>query len=165
MSSPKVKLVSSDNEEFEVEWEVFRMFGLFAPQDDPKDCPSGPFPLPNIPSSILRMVLEYCEHHKHDPPIPEEPSNVDERQAPMNDWDKTFITSVSQETLFDIILAANYLSIKPLLNLGTRQVGNMIQGKTPGEIRTMFKIVNDFTPEEREQLQRESEQAHDRSQT
>ncbi|KAG8739925.1 hypothetical protein FRC10_004986 [Ceratobasidium sp. 414] len=126
MSFPIVKLASSDNEEFEVGWEVFRMFGLFAPQD------------------------EYCEHHKHDPPSPEENSNTYRRPAPMSDWDKTFITNFDRKTLFDIILAANYLSIKSLLNLGTRQVGNMIKGRTPAQIRELFNVVNDFTPEENE---------------
>jgi hypothetical protein len=67
--------------------------------------------------------------------------------------------------LFDIILAANYLDIKPLLSvlfeynplpllmllssdLGCKAVAGMVKGKTPGEIRKLFNVVNDFTPEE-----------------
>jgi len=69
--------------------------------------------------------------------------------------------------LFEIILAANYLDIKPLLfvasctirdmldlltplgsDVGCKTVANMIKGKTPTEIRKLFNIVDNFTPEE-----------------
>lgn len=37
--------------------------------------------------------------------------------------------------LFDIILVANYLDIKHLLDIGCKTVTNMIKGKTAEEIR------------------------------
>ena len=33
-------------------------------------------------------------------------------------------------------------------DVGLKAVANMIKGKTPEEIRKLFNIVNDFTPEE-----------------
>jgi S-phase kinase-associated protein 1 len=53
---------------------------------------------------------------------------------------------VDQEMLFEILLAANYMDIKALLDLGCKTVANMIKGKTPEEIRRTFNITNDFTP-------------------
>ena len=46
------------------------------------------------------------------------------------------------------ILAANYMDIKPLLDLACAQVATQIKGKSPEEIREQFNIVNDFTSEE-----------------
>ncbi|CAE6518414.1 unnamed protein product [Rhizoctonia solani] len=56
--------------------------------------------------------------------------------------------------LFDIIQAVNYLDIKPLLDLGTKAVSDSIKGKTPEEIRKIFSIASDFTPEEEAQIKR-----------
>lgn len=55
---------------------------------------------------------------------------------------------VDQEVLFELILAANYMDLKPLLDLCCAKVASMIKGKTPEAIRKTFNIVNDFTPEE-----------------
>ncbi|OXU21391.1 hypothetical protein TSAR_014799 [Trichomalopsis sarcophagae] len=53
---------------------------------------------------------------------------------------------VDQGTLFELILAANYLDIKGLLDVTCKTVANMIKGKTPEEI-----------PSEEEQVRKENE--------
>jgi len=60
-----------------------------------------------------------------------------------------------------LLQAANYLDIKPLLDVGCKTVANMIKGKSPEEIRKTFNIQNDFTPEEEEQIRRENEWAEE----
>ena len=72
-----------------------------------------------------------------------------------NVWDKDFV-KVDDETLFNLILAANYLDIKALLDLTCKTVADEIKGKTPEEIRIRFNIKNDFTPEEEEEVKREN---------
>jgi len=69
---------------------------------------------------------------------------------------------VEQDFLFEIILAANYMDVKGLLDLGCQTVANMIKGRSPEEIRRTFNIQNDFTPEEEVQIRRENEWAEDR---
>ena len=69
-------------------------------------------------ATSARQVLEYCEHHRGEPlPAADAEQNQDEtrkRTTDISEWDQKFIT-VDQEMLFEIILAANYLDIKPLL--------------------------------------------------
>ena len=63
------------------------------------------------------QVLEYCDHHQTEPlPTGDEPSADESRKrtTDIGEWDQKFI-SVDPEMLFEIILAANYLDIKPLL--------------------------------------------------
>ena len=55
---------------------------------------------------------------------------------------------VDQEVLFELILAANYMDVKALLDLCCAKVASMMKGKTAEQIRKTFNIVNDFTPEE-----------------
>ena len=78
--------------------------------------------------------------------LPEDEKNI---------WDKDFV-KVDDETLFNLILAANYLDIKSLLDLTCKTVADEIKGKTPEEIRIRFNIKNDFTPEEEEEVKREN---------
>ncbi|EDO18650.1 hypothetical protein Kpol_1055p6 [Vanderwaltozyma polyspora DSM 70294] len=117
-------------------------------------------PVPNIRSSVLQKVIEWAEHHK-DSNFPDEEDDDSRKSAPVDSWDREFL-KVDQEMLYEIILAANYLNIKPLLDAGCKVVAEMIRGRSPEEIRRTFNIVNDFTPEEEAAIRRENEWAEDR---
>jgi S-phase kinase-associated protein 1 len=65
-----------------------------------------------------------------------------------DEWDVTFINSVDLDTTFDIINAANYMDIKPLLDLSCAKIASLMKGKTAEEIRQMFNIECDLTEEE-----------------
>ncbi|KAG8954698.1 hypothetical protein FRC04_011131 [Tulasnella sp. 424] len=164
-TTPQVTLESSDGEKFKVDKEVAERSVLIKNMIEDVGESDNPIPLPNVNASVLRKVLEYCEHHRGDPlPAADaDPSNDDNRKraTEISDWDQKFI-QVDQEMLFEIILAANYMDIKPLLDVGCKTVANMIKGKTPEEIRKLFNIVNDFTPEEEAQIKKENEWAEDR---
>ncbi|EHL00027.1 Skp1 dimerization [Glarea lozoyensis ATCC 20868] len=119
-------------------------------------------PIPNVNESVLKKVIEWCEHHKNDPQTAaDDDSDSRKKTTDIEEWDQKFM-QVDQEMLFEIILASNYLDIKPLLDVGCKTVANMIKGKSPEEIRKTFNITNDFTPEEEEQIRRENEWAEDR---
>lgn len=65
------------------------------------------------------QVLEYCEHHRGERLATTDSESQDEtrkRTTDIGEWDQKFI-AVDQELLFEIILAANYLDIKPLLSV------------------------------------------------
>lgn len=119
-----------------------------------------PIPLPNVSSTVLEKVLAYCTYH-HEHPTPQSEEKKDDKiSEDILPWDKDFC-NVDQSTLFELILAANFLDIKPLLDLTCKTVANMIKGKTPEEIRKTFNIKNDFTPEEEEQVRKENEWCED----
>merc|ERR1712014_387086 len=113
-------------------------------------------PLPNVNAAILKKVIQWCTYHKDDPPPPEDDENKEKRTDDISSWDSDFL-KVDQGTLFELILAANYLDIKGLLDVTCKTVANMIKGKTPEEIRKTFNIKNDFTQAEEEQVRKENE--------
>jgi len=59
-----------------------------------------------VTESVLRKVIEWCEHHKNDPPSSED-DDADSRKksTEIADWDQKFM-SVDQELLFEIILVS-----------------------------------------------------------
>ncbi|CAJ0553941.1 hypothetical protein HG530_003021 [Fusarium avenaceum] len=123
---------------------------------------ANPIPIPNVNEAVLRKVIEWCDHHRNDPPqAQDDEADARKKTTDIEEWDQKFM-QVDQEMLFEIILASNYLDIKPLLDVGCKTVANMIKGKSPEEIRKTFNITNDFTPEEEEQIRRENEWAEDR---
>ncbi|KAL6222242.1 hypothetical protein ACLB2K_005634 [Fragaria x ananassa] len=151
-SAKKITLKSSDGESFEVE-EAVALESQTIKHMIEDDCADNGIPLPNVTSKILAKVIEYCKKHV-DAAKPDEKFTEEELKA----WDQDFV-KVDQATLFDLILAANYLNIKNLLDLTCQTVADMIKGKTPEEIRKTFNIKNDFTPEEEEEVRRENQWA------
>lgn len=114
-----------------------------------------------VTEAVLKKVIEWCGHHRNDPPSTgEEDTDARKKTTDVDEWDVKFM-QVDQEMLFEIILAANYLDIKRLLDVGCMTVADMIKGKSPEEIRKTFNIQNDFTPEEEEQIRRENEWAEE----
>lgn len=60
-------------------------------------------------------------------------------------------------TLFEAVSLANFASCRPYLDIAAQAIANEIKGQTPHQIRDKFNIINDFTPEEEAQIQRENE--------
>uniref|UniRef100_A0A0E0MFA1 SKP1-like protein n=1 Tax=Oryza punctata TaxID=4537 RepID=A0A0E0MFA1_ORYPU len=162
-----ITLKSSDGEEFEVE-EAVAMESQTIRHMIEDDCADNGIPLPNVNSKILSKVIEYCNKHVHAAAAAASKAADDAASAAaampppsgedLKNWDADFV-KVDQATLFDLILAANYLNIKGLLDLTCQTVADMIKGKTPEEIRKTFNIKNDFTPEEEEEIRRENQWA------
>ncbi|KAJ4311560.1 hypothetical protein N0V94_007888 [Neodidymelliopsis sp. IMI 364377] len=162
-AASKVKLVTSDNADMEVDRQVAERSILIKNLlEDLGGDNDEAIPIPNVNEAVMKKVIEWCEHHRNDPPASQDDdSDSRKKSTDIDEWDQKFM-QVDQEMLFEIILAANYLDIKALLDVGCKTVANMIKGKSPDEIRKTFNIQNDFTPEEEEQIRRENEWAEDR---
>ncbi|KAL2263740.1 hypothetical protein VTK26DRAFT_5384 [Humicola hyalothermophila] len=163
-STQKVILASNEGTHIEVDRVVAERSMLIKNlmEDLGDDALTSPIPIPNVNDPVLRKVVEWCEHHRNDAAQSADDDNDNRKKTTdIDEWDQKFM-QVDQEMLFEIILAANYLDIKALLDVGCKTVANMIKGKSPEEIRKTFNITNDFTKEEEEQIRRENEWAEDR---
>mmetsp|Transcript_116389 Transcript_116389/g.228358 ORF Transcript_116389/g.228358 Transcript_116389/m.228358 type:complete len:173 (-) Transcript_116389:237-755(-) len=153
-----VHLVSQEGESFDVPLSVGKMSELVKTMidDDQGDEEAQEIPLPNVKSPILAKVIEFAQHYRIEPMNEiEKPLKSANMAEVVQDWYSNFI-AVDQEVLFELILAANYMDIKPLLDLTCATVASMIKGKSPEDIRKTFNIVNDFTPEEEAQVREEN---------
>ena len=156
MENRQITLVSSDGEKVQISEKAakrsFLIKGIL------EDYPEDPeVPLHNVKSNILTKIVTYLEHYADT-----EPKEI-ERPLPSNNfnecvesWDYNYI-DIELDTIFELILAANYMDIKPLMELASAKVASNIKGKNPDEIRKTFNIQNDFTPEEENQIREENQ--------
>jgi len=160
--SKKIKIRSSDGEIFDVEGKVATKSEtiknlLESLESGGDENQAEAIPLPNVTGSVLKKVLEWCTHHKDDEP-PVEEKDKDEEKKPdgaLEQWDADYI-KVDHGALFDLLMASNYMQIKGLLDVACKAVANQLRGKSPEEIRQIFNIKTDFTPEEDEQIKKEN---------
>jgi S-phase kinase-associated protein 1 len=86
-------------------------------------------PLPNVKSQVLQKVIEFCEHHLQEPMTEiEKPLKSQVMADVVQKWYADFV-DLEQVLLFELILAANYMDIKPLLDLTCATVASMIKVK------------------------------------
>ena len=63
-------------------------------------------PISNVNDAVLKKVLEWCQHHRSDPPTTaDDDSESRKKSADIEEWDQKFM-QVDQEMLFEIILVS-----------------------------------------------------------
>ena len=156
----KVNLVPEEGEQIQVDEDIATMSVLVKSMIDDSGVDED-IPLPNVKKATLEKVIEFCKHHKEDPLQDiEKPLKTNNIKDVVSPWYGEFV-DVKIEELYEIILAANYLDIKPLLEVTCAAVAAMMKGKSIEEIRELFNIENDFTPEEEEQIREENKWAEE----
>merc|ERR1711970_686990 len=157
----QVTLTSQDGQEIAVEINVIKqskivwqMLQDLRPEGDEEQIDA--LPIPNVNYAILKKVIDWCTKHKDDAPEEENFNEKKNSDSTIPKWDSEFL-KVDQGTLFEIILAANYLDVPKLLDYACITVAEQIRGKSPEEIRKHFNIKNDFTEEEMERIKKENE--------
>lgn len=117
-----VKIVTSDFVDFIVPTEIAAKCGiidrLLESMEDKLTVP-----LDKICSDTFKQVLAYLE--------------TDAFHSPEAD-----------EELLEVVVAANFLDVKWLLDAACQEVADRIKGKSPEEIRKIFKLENTYSPEE-----------------
>lgn len=136
-----LKLRSSDRVLFEEELELLRCSGTISTMLEccgSKTDADFILDLPKINAKILKLVLRWSRHHQHDPVI-EVDTNLppcDRCSTDISEWDLQFFR-VDDSTLYEIMLAANFLDIKELLGTAAKTIANRIKSKTPEQIKML----------------------------
>jgi len=114
----------------------------------------GPLTIPMIPGAdntdnqYKGEKLEGCTYRASSTDEDGRPREWDEA---IWTWDAQFMDGLSQDEVFDLLLAANYLNHEALLQLCEAKVASGIKGQTEEQIYENFEIPKDdpITPEER----------------
>lgn len=93
-----------------------------------------PIPTTKVSAEIFKMVHSYMKHHKGEEYV--EPARGG---VVIDAWDAEFLKAVGDK-LFDLITAADYLDIKGLSAIASQAAANMIRGKTPQEMREIWRL-------------------------
>ncbi|EOA31903.1 hypothetical protein CARUB_v10015131mg [Capsella rubella] len=143
MSTKMIVLKSSDNVEFQIEEDVARQCLTIAHWIDDENTNNG-VPLTNVKGKILALVTEYCIKHHVDREKPED----------LKTWDDKWFMNLQTDpsTLLALILAANYLDNKTLLDRACQAMADMITEKTVEQIFTDFNIEKGYTDEEEREV-------------
>eukprot|EP00518_Triparma_eleuthera_P001071 CAMPEP_0182465788 /NCGR_PEP_ID=MMETSP1319-20130603/10702_1 /TAXON_ID=172717 /ORGANISM="Bolidomonas pacifica, Strain RCC208" /LENGTH=140 /DNA_ID=CAMNT_0024665641 /DNA_START=80 /DNA_END=502 /DNA_ORIENTATION=- len=117
-------------------------------------------PLPMVTGSILAKVLEFCTYHHENGPMPDiqKPLQNDNISEAVPEWDANYVNTLEQPVLLELILAANYMDVEPLLDLTCAKFASFMVGKSKEELNALFEIDYDslFTPEEEQRVREEN---------
>jgi S-phase kinase-associated protein 1 len=134
VSSKKINLVSSDGDVFEVNYDVAVMSKTLKDAIETNSAgDTNSISLSLVKSEMLTKVIEYCKKH----------SSTQMQDVDLIDWDAKFV-EVDRATLFGLILCANYLNIKRLLDLVCCKVADTIKGMSPSETRRFFNCEEEY---------------------
>jgi S-phase kinase-associated protein 1 len=97
----------------------------------------------NVSGDTLAKVVEYCNHYQtvevmiqFETPFKSEVLSDIVTQS----WYAEFI-DVDRKIIFDLITAANYLNIEPLLRLACLRLSTSIKGKSVEDMQKIFNIT------------------------
>ncbi|KAF9689576.1 hypothetical protein SADUNF_Sadunf01G0106500 [Salix dunnii] len=142
-SSKKITLRSSGGETFEVDEAVAlksttikRMIG---------ETSSGNrevITLPIVSGNILAKVLQYCEKHTADG------KSIADQE--LGTWDADFV-KLDKDTLFQLILAANYLGIERLVDLAREGAWSKVRPERDLDFLRIYG--NDYNSDEDQEIE------------
>ncbi|RYG54464.1 SKP1-like protein [archaeon] len=129
-TTDEIVLTSQEGERHVIPRRVAQMSGLLSTMTE-DGFANEEIPLMDVRSPVLKKVIEFCTHHV-DQRLPEieKPLVTSNLRDIVPDWDAAFV-DVDMEMLFELILAANYMDVKSLLDLTCAKVATMIKGTSP----------------------------------
>ena len=120
-----IEIVSSDQKHHSIGPEVACVCGTLRHMIEDGATGMGAVPVP-VDNTTLACVFAYCA-------LPNDPK-----------W-KRRLAVATPTTLLNIVHAANYLDVEPLLDMAINAIGATMAGKSAQDIRIMWNVPNDFT--------------------
>lgn len=105
-----------------------------AGREEPK-----PILLPHqVNSDVMELLISYMEYHS-------QPGRSDKEKRAFNEK----YVRLDTKRLCELTSAADALKMRTVVDLASRQLARMIEGKSPDEIRAAFNLPDDLTEEEK----------------
>nr|GEV12360.1 SKP1-like protein 1B [Tanacetum cinerariifolium] len=150
-SSKKIVIKSGDGETIEID-EIAALESQTIKFMIEDECADNVIPVP-FTSATISKIIEYCK--KHAESSKKDDNDDDKTVEDLKSFDAEFV-KLDTDIIQDILLAANYLNIKKLIDLMCQSISDRIKGKTPEEIREILNIKNDLSLEEEEEARKEN---------
>ncbi|KAJ8767631.1 hypothetical protein K2173_018189 [Erythroxylum novogranatense] len=146
------KLTTSDNQVFNVKENMAVMSETIKLMVE-NGVAGGEIPLPNVDGPTMAKIIEWWKMHT----IYGINLNVDAEtnRGELKAWEACFL-DVDTHVLFDLIMATDYLNIHDLFERACQKAAQLFICKSPEDIRILFGIPNDFTPEEERRIHMEN---------
>ena len=109
--------------------------------------------LDEIKGEVLAKIAEYLNYYadKEFPVLPET-LKTNKLNEEINEWDFSFINSISYENCFHLINAGLLLELNHLYELACAKIASFMKGKTVEDVNKEFTIECQLTQEEANEL-------------
>ena len=116
-----------------------------------------PYDIPlndDISSQTIEKIINYLNHFDGNPPKEiSKPLYITDMKKITDAYSADFVDKLTIEELVDIISAAHYMKIYPLLDLCCAKMVALCKGKSEEDIFKIFGIPKDyFKPEDKEKI-------------
>ena len=148
-----IKIKSNDDKVVELSSKAALKSGLLKGiiEDYPED---SEFPLNKINGKTLEKVKDYLTHYQdEEPPVIQKPLKSNKFEECATEWDNKFIGD-NYDTVLSLILASNFMDIKPLLELAAAKIACAIRGTTTESIRKTYGIT-ELSEEAKAQIEKD----------
>jgi S-phase kinase-associated protein 1 len=107
--------------------------------------------IPEIRGEVLILIVKYLEHLKDNPfqEIPKPLKNYNLKEY-ISEWDYEFLSRYDNKIydLIELINAADYLDIRPLLEMTSAKAATMVKDYDKEKFIEVFQIEQDLTDED-----------------
>jgi len=141
-----VELISGDKQSFSISERAAKLSGLISDmleEDDNDDGEIPSIPLPNVSGSVLGKVVDFMIYHIDNPMQDIEKPLKGKIEEFICQWDIDFL-NIDSALLTELVMATNYLNIKPLLDLTCAKIASMIKGQSP-EVSFTIVVLTSFS--------------------